>query len=290
MVRNNVEEIQEYNREKSDGKLRYHYARPMNKADETTFDSAVDIIIPYHGQYDRVTNLIESIFKFTKSNYYKLSVVDDASPNEDFIDRMAKNAQKANTEREIFKAYRCKEQKGFVGAIKSVFEKTDNPYVCFVNSDCLVEDINWLRTMGECLLARKHEGVRMVCPRTNNPVNGDPAQKSESYFGVNTEDVVLKPGSYLSLYCFMCHRDLFSRCGGFLKEYPFGYYEDEEFAYRMNKYNFKQAICGKSWIRHEGEATVKYLWRKDPKIKVVMREENRQRCLEDMQFLNSSKK
>ena len=257
----------------------------MNNVSE--FNQAVDFIIPFHGQYEKVSRLIESIFRFTRSNYYSLYVIDDHSPNPDFIQTISKNANKRGT---VLHSFRCaNEQKGFAGACKAAFEKGESPYVCFINSDCMFEDIGWLKNMGETLLTLKTQGVRMVSPRTNNPVQerdedgNDPPQKGER--DVPKEDIILGDDQHLSLYCFMCHRELFNRCGGFLKEYPYGYYEDEEFAARMRRYGFKQAVSGKSWVYHEGAATIHDLWRKDSRIRKVMEEDNRKRCVEDMRKL-----
>lgn len=251
----------------------------------SVFDAAVDIIVPYHGQYEKTLALIESIFKFTRSNYYHLYVVDDFSPNDNFLKIISNNARKRSITN--FKAMRCSTQRGFAGACQVAVDRSENPYICCVNSDCLVEDIGWLREMGESLLEMKSQGVRMVTPRTDNPVNGDEAQRGEK--GKFYENVVVPSDSFLSLYCFLCHRELFRRCGGFLKNYPFGGYEDEEFGYRMNKYGFRQGVAGKAWIHHEGEATIKSLWEKSVQIKKIMQEENRDRCIQDMRALAGKK-
>jgi len=262
-------------------------ARPMNNnITNSVFDSPVDIVIPYHGQYDKVSRLLESVFRYTRSNYYRVTVIDDASPNEAFIKVMSSNAQKHAdmTQRaNIFKALRSTDQKGFAGAIKAGWERTSLPYICFLNSDCVIHDINWLRSMGDTLLGMKNQGVRMVSARSNNPVNGSLKQKAEK--GSVGQNVILEDGDHLSMFCFMCHRDLFNHCGGFIKEYPYGWYEDEEFAYRMRKYNFKQAVSGESWVYHEGECTVKSVQRNNPKIQKIMEKDNRKRCVEDIQKL-----
>lgn len=248
------------------------------------FFAKVDIIIPFHGQYDKLLALVDSIFRFTRSNYYQLCLVDDASANSSFLGTIAKNAEKSANLRKmdnIVKTVRLDQQLGFAGAAKAGFDATVNPYVCFVNSDCKVEDVNWLRSMGECLLKYKSQGVRMVSPVTNNAVGGHEAQEGKREERLE-DPVILGDGDFLSLYCFMCHRELFNRCGGFLKEYPFGYYEDVEFANRMQKHGFKQAVCRNSWISHEGQATIKPLWRSNPSSRNIMEKDNRQRCIADM--------
>lgn len=261
-------------------------SRPMNDTDSiSNFDWPVDIIVPFHGQYERVAKLIESIFQLTRSNYYTLTVVDDASPNDSFIKTIAKNGKRA------VKALRTKTQRGFAGALQVGFDRTQLPYVCCVNSDCVVKDINWLRSMGEALLRNRDSGVKMVSPKTNNPVGGCELQFGEKLqlHGAE-EDIrrglveVLPEEEYLSLYCFMCHRELFKRIG-FLKHYPYGYYEDEEFAKRMIHHGYRQGVVVNSWIYHEGEVTIKNLWRRNPQLQNVMKKENRVRALEDIKKL-----
>jgi GT2 family glycosyltransferase len=253
----------------------------------SNFSSSVDIIIPYHGQYDKLSTLLDSIFRLTRSNYYKICVVDDASKNSNYIKVLEtnskKNASKRNAEN-VVKTIRLNQQLGFAGAAKAGFDATDSPYVCVINSDCKIEDVNWLRAMGECILSLRDQGVGMVAPTTNNPVGGHPAQLGDKNVR-SKEHVILQKEEFLSMYCFMCHRDLFARCGGFIKQYPYGFYEDEEFAYRMQKNGFKQAVCKDSWVHHDGGLTVKALWRSDPKIQVVMEEDNRNRCIVDMKSL-----
>ena len=85
----------------------------------------------------------------------------------------------------------------------------------------------------------------------------------------------------------MCPRELFDHIGGFIKEYPLAWYEDEELAFRMKHFGYKQGICGRSWVQHDGGATINALWKEDPSTKEIM-EKNRSRCLEDMKLLVSN--
>lgn len=257
-------------------------ARPVDFPSE--FHYPVDIIIPFHGQYEKVTALLESIYRFTRSNYITVTLIDDFSPNEAFISNVSKNIKKRTT---MFNGIRGIKQRGFAGAMKLGFERTENPYVCLMNSDCLVEDGNWLRSLGETLLKLKGEGVKMVAPLTNNAVGGHDAQQGKKIDRSN-DHTVLVDEEHLSMYCVLCHRELFSRCGGFLREYPYGGYEDIEFAWRMRSCGFKQAVCRSSWVRHEGMSTISSLWRKDPNIRKVMEEDNRQRCLGHIKSLHYS--
>jgi hypothetical protein len=82
----------------------------------------------------------------------------------------------------------------------------------------------------------------------------------------------------------MCHRELFNRVGGPLKPYPLCGYEDEEFAYRMRKFGFKQAIATNSYVFHEGECTIKEVCRRDTKNMNVLKA-NRDLAVADIRQL-----
>lgn len=249
-----------------------HIARP------TAFDgfiSPVDIVIPFHGQYGKVADLVKSIFRFTFSNSYRIYLVDDCSPNIEF-------GQSLNS-LQWTKCVRSETQLGFGGAMNLGFKQTSNSWIVFIQSDCLVEDTGWLKSLGESLQNLKSQGVRMVSPRTNNPLGDERHEVMKSKKDDMRHDLVLTDVP-LPMYCFMVHRELFNRVGGFVKSYPYGYYEDEEFAYRLNKHGYKQGIAGKSWIYHEGQATYKDLWRKKPETLNIM-EDNRGFCIEDMRSL-----
>lgn len=168
-----------------------HTSRPVERL---SFNSRIDIIIPFHGKYDHVVRLVESLMRYTFSNLCQICLVDDCSPNSEFLLSLSKVPKRANTHR--IKCVRLDEQRGFGGALQAGYEQTENPWTLFIHSDCVVEDVNWLRPLGECLLRHKEDGVRLVCPRTNNPLNGDPRQK-----GTRTDrvaDAILEDG-HLSL-------------------------------------------------------------------------------------------
>jgi GT2 family glycosyltransferase len=260
-------------------------SRPMSHVPFSR--SQVDIIIPFHGQYEKVTRLVESILLVTKSNPYHITLVDDASPNKNFKEEI--NNQFIKTTPANFKpqvsVIRTETQVGFGGALRIGYDNTELPWVCFMHSDCVVEDQNWLIAMGQSLLKWKEEKqpVKMVSARTNNPGEGVPSLlKAE--LREKGPDRIMAEKDYLPLYCAMCHRELFFAIGGFIKPYPYALYEDVELAARMNAYGYRQGICGTSWIRHDGGATIEMLCKQDPSIGKTM-EENRSRCIRDLKSL-----
>ena len=247
--------------------------------------SRVDIIIPFHAQYEKVMSLIQSIILAVKSNPYHITLVDDHSDNENFSKEINDQFKK-KTENGYVPQVSCirnERQLGFAGSLQVGFENTSLPWVLFMHSDCLVEDTNFMLEMGQSLIDWKNQKipVKMVCARSNNPGDCDKAKANITEKG---EENIILENETLPLYCAMCHRDLFSHIKGFIKNYPYAWYEDEELAHRMRKFGYKQGISTKAWIRHEGSSTIKYLWNKNPDIKNIM-ENNRELCIQDIKKL-----
>ena len=247
--------------------------------------SRVDIIIPFHAQYEKVSSLVQSIIVSVKSNPYQITLVDDCSENDNFSKEIAEQFKKNTPEgcRPQVVCIRNEKQLGFGGSLKVGYENTDLPWVLFMHSDCLVEDPNFIIELGQSLLDWKKQNlpVKMVTARSNNP--GD-LNKAKAGIHEKSDKNIILENETLPLFCSMCHRDLFKHIGGFIKSYPYCWYEDEELAYRMRKYGYKQGISTKAWIKHEGGATIKYLWNKNPASKEIM-ENNYNICVEDIKKL-----
>lgn len=238
-----------------------------------TFNSEVSIIIPFHGHHNHVVALVESVLRGTYTNRYNIILVDDASGKEFLKDEKDKDIYVPYT-----KLIRLEKHSGFGAALKAGFAVSTSPYVCFLNSDCLIQHPAWLENMGETLLKMKKNNVRLVSARSNNPVSDVPGLKCERW-EPGVDCIVDEP---LPLFCALCHRELFSRIGGFIKEYEFGGYEDTELFYRMKRFGYKQAISGKAWIHHEGQLTINSLCKNNPEAAKVIFETNRERCLQDL--------
>ena len=238
------------------------------------FRSPVSIIIPFYGEYELVAKLVESIWATTQTCPYEIILVDDASPNKTFIENFKGKPQ--------IKTIRSEQRLGFGGALELGYKTSNQPWLVFLNSDCVVRQPNWLSEMGKTLMDLKSSNVRMVSARSDNPGEGlHPFLKCEHT--ESAQNVILSDG-FLPLFCAMCHRELFSHIGGFIKNYYPGYYEDEELAYRMRKYGCKQAICGSVWVHHKGSATIERLCKTDPEA-INQINNNRDRCLKDVQSL-----
>lgn len=223
----------------------------------------VEIIIPFHGEQARVTKLIESIFKTVHTNRYLISLVDDASENDKWI----KEIDRAKLPG--VRCFRSEKQLGFGAsvnlALRTPFSETIT-WVAIVQSDVFMDDSHWLSNLGETLNRLKKSGVKMVSPKTNNSIAGFNVLHGKK--GDLRDDVILED-EFLPMYCVLSHRELFKRVG-FLAEYPFAGTEAEDYAKRMKNMGFKQAVCGKSWVHHDGRATLSR-YDKDGKVQEILR-------------------
>lgn len=253
-------------------------SKPLNLNEIDFHNKKIDIIIPFYGQYEKVYRLVKQVWNSVKGNAYQLFLIDDCSPNMTYSEVFSKAP--------YTKIKRHDKQMGFGASLTTGFNETNNEYIVFMHSDCFIEEPNWLKELLRSYLNLQQQGVGLVSARTNNPGEDvDPRLKANR--NQKDQDIVVDEG-FLPLYCAICERRLFQIIKGFIKPYPYGFYEDEELAYRMKKYQIKQGISGKSWVGHEGGATFKALLKKKPNLITVIEEENRNRCLTDLRSLNSN--
>lgn len=261
---------------------RYLMKTNVNRSD---FQSAkVDIIIPYHENQGKLAILLKNLVMSIRSNPYRITIVDDGSIDAKFTEDL-KNFDKNRPVGTIpiLQTVRSTTQLGFGGAIKLGLINTHFPYVLVMHSDCIIESPHFMFEMGKTLIKLKDKKVKLVSARTDNPKSGDPRQRGSL---LNPGADVICEDNFVSMFCFMCHRELFNKIGP-IREYPFTGYEDEEFYHRMKFYGFKQAICGTAWIKHEGGGTMKKLLLNENIKKEV--EKNRDRCINDLKQLYSRK-
>jgi len=224
---------------------------------------AVEIIIPFHGKQSRVARLLGEVFSTVATNRYLVTLVDDGSKNDQFL----KQLQEKKIQGVRF--LRNDRQSGFGAAVNLALRNPpaqDIPFVCVLHSDVRLETTNWLINLGRSLLQMKGEGVKMVCPKTDNPLSEN--QQLVSDGDTRTASETLKSG-FIPMYCFLANRELFSKVG-LIAEAPYAGAEAEEYCIRMKSKGYLQGVCGDSWVRHEGEGTMSD-YRNDKKAQEMLR-------------------
>jgi GT2 family glycosyltransferase len=260
-------------------KVRGKVAVTSNIGGGTFYGLPVGIVVPYYGQQQKLTRLIGSIMQHTKGNPFRIQVVNDGTPEGEapLGDEMA-------TLRFVG-WLNMPENSGFGAAVNAGVEAlaTEIKWLVVMHSDVVVTSHHWLTYLGETMQATKHQGVKMVGARADNPgPDVHPSLRSPSMepFG---ETTVLEDDS-LPLYCTLFHRDLFRHLGGGLKEYPYHGFEEDELGYRVRHYGFRQAVCGRAWVRHEGGGTVRAITANNTKIQKAIAL-NRELCIADIKAL-----
>ena len=230
--------------------------------------SSVEIIIPFHNLQAKVVSLLEDIFATVQKNRYLVTLVDDGSINKNFLEQL--RSKKIDGVR----ALRLEKCKGFGAAVNYALKnpfRSDIPFVAILHSDVRIQDQNWLFNLGQSLNEMKSDGIKMVSALTDNPTVDNNLLKSKR--GEIKKDAVLQEG-FLPMYCVLANRELFNRIGLFV-ECPYAGVETEEFAIRMLKNGYKQGICGKSWVQHEGGMTLAQ-YEKDKKVQEILRNTRKQ--------------
>ena len=239
---------------------------------------AVEFIVPFYNNYSDVVRLLESLFSTIATNRYQITLVDDGSDNKNFIKEL-------NNKKIVgLNCLRVEENKGFGAAINYALKNPKNnwiPFICILHTDVLPNDMLWLSKIGSCYQKLKLQNVKMISPRSN--FFGDDLKHLETTRDQKVDDYILKENEYLSLFCSLCHRDLFKKIGYF-EEYPYAGCEVEEFALRMQRNGYKQGICGKSWIHHQGEGT---LGKIDKKKREILRKTVENFRIEKNKYLES---
>lgn len=209
--------------------------------------ATVEIVIPFHGRYNRVVKLVETIMATVTSVRYQITLVDDASPNSGFGREIA-----AKNIRGLV-CHRLPERNGFGGAVNHALRNPTHDWishVCIMHSDAMPVDAMWLANLGSTLRKMRARNVKMVGARSSNfgaelgHLNTESSQK--------VEDRILVDGEYLPMFCAICHRELFSHVG-FLDQKPLAKNECADFALKMRSKGFLQAVAGNCWVSHDSE-------------------------------------
>ena len=223
----------------------------------------VEIIIPFMDEHAKVLNLMTDIFNSISSNRYLITLVDDGSLNQNFVQQL--KSKKIPGVRFL----NHKQNRGFGASINTALKTPFPnylPYVLIMHSDVRLKDVSWLFNLGTTLQKMKQQGTKMVSPLTNNPI--DCVEQLKGNYGDKSDDRVIKDG-FLPMYCALAHRQLFDRVGPFA-ECPYAGTETEEYAWRMKKNGFTQGICGSSWVEHEGQGTMKK-FKKNKRVQDLLR-------------------
>src|SRR4051812_23367077 len=122
-----------------------------------------EICIPFYAEYLHVRECIESILIYTKACPYRIFLVDDGSPNKDFLNEMKKLSN-------VIEGISHPEQRGFGAALNTAIKNTVLPFLVFLHSDIKIVDSKWLKELYKSFTEmRRTQKVELMCACSDNP-------------------------------------------------------------------------------------------------------------------------
>ena len=212
----------------------------------------VSVVMVTHGNWPLVRRSLEALVERTDP-VYELIVVDSASPDET-PQRLASEVEGANV-------VLSEENLGFGGGSNLGAEQARGRYVCFLNSDAIVEP-GWLEPLARGARARtRPPAPSSRCCSTRTERSRRPARSIDSVgwplaFGRGESADTLahrfrREIDYGSAACLLVRREEFADVGGFDPAYGIGYFEDVDLSFKLKERGLKTIYEPRSRVVHE---------------------------------------
>jgi GT2 family glycosyltransferase len=222
-------------------------------------EKLIDIIVPFHGCYDSITQVIKSIFMHSPKIVNKLILVDNGSENKEFGMMYSEHPK--------IKIVRSEINLGFGGGVNLGMKNVEKTIVVVMHSDSYLTDKNSLSNLYKDFVSMRNQNVAMMTTISDNPqVNEKILQRKF----VTEEDPQIIKNNFIPMYCCMIDVAAWNSCQG-LPEFPLAWFEDEAFCYKLNRLKYDIAVSYRSFVTHKGSITVKKLITKDKKNIEIMK-------------------
>jgi GT2 family glycosyltransferase len=211
----------------------------------------VSVVIVTYGNWPLVRRSLEALLERTEA-VYEVIVVDSASPDET-AQRLAEEVEGANV-------VLSEENIGFGGGSNLGAERARGRYVCFLNSDAMVEP-GWLDPLLDVL--KEDETAGAVVPMLLNPDGS--IQEAGSVIDSIGWTLALGRGQsandfahrfrreidYGSAACLLISRESFWQVDGFEAAYGIGYFEDVDLSFKLEERGLRTIYEPRSRVVHE---------------------------------------
>jgi len=219
----------------------------------------VDIIVPVYNAAQHVERCINSVLRYTQSNF-RLIVIDDASPEIEVSNYLSKLQQPANQHIQI---HRNPHNLGFVGTVNAGMALSSHD-VILLNSDTIVTP-GWLEKLRRCAAADQTIGT--ITPFSNNaeicsfplfcqtnPVPENPDLVAQAIAATNKPVYPEIPTAVG--FCMYITRKLLDTIGCFDEQaFRRGYGEENDFCRRAVKAQFRNVLCDDAYVVHVGSCS-----------------------------------
>jgi len=224
-------------------------------------NTVCDIIVPLWNNVDVTKEFVRSLVEGTRSRVRVIFVDNDSA---DGTAEYLKSVK--DTELCKFETISNEDNKGFLKAINQGLELSSAPYVCFSNND-LVFTEGWLSEIISIFDA--YPDVGLLNPNSNNlnaslPKNKTFQEYRNELYEKNKGE--MSECAFCIGFCMVIKREVVNKVGGFSEEYLPMFFEDTDYAMKVNAAGYRKGIALGSYVWHAEHASVKKIGNKGEEI------------------------
>jgi GT2 family glycosyltransferase len=240
---------------------------PIKNIRNCTLNNAptISVIMLAYNNLDQSKRCLDGLLKNTKYSSYELIIVDNNS-HDGSKEYFSNYVNHPNTT-----VILNNENSGFSGGNNLGIQHAKGDYIVLLNNDTYPLD-GWLIELVNVLINNSHVGI--VCPTTNSINNeakmfvnfesiNDLSNKINTYWG--RADKFVKLMHMCAFFCVAIKRSLWDKIGYLDEKYGIGYFEDDDYCFRIRRAGYHCAFTNASFVYHQGSVTMKKI-KKSPRI------------------------
>jgi GT2 family glycosyltransferase/glycosyltransferase involved in cell wall biosynthesis len=218
----------------------------------------IDIVVPIYNAPEDLRACIASVFAHTEPSAYRLTLIDDGSPDPKISEYLQEIGQIAPQVQILSNAKNL----GFTATVNRAFRETTHD-VLLLNSDTVVTP-GWLTAMRTCLESAAN--IATVTPFSNNAeiasvpkwLQSNPVPSSEEAAFIAQACADISDNHWPDLptgvgFCMLLRRAAINAIGEFdEKTFGRGYGEENDWCQRALKANWRNVLCTSAYVMHTG--------------------------------------
>jgi len=211
------------------------------------------IILTYNELEEGTIPCIKSIYKYTNIEDFELIIVDNASKDgtRDYLKELKEKHSNV-------KIQLNNKNKGFAAGMNDGLRLAEGDYLFILNNDILVTP-GWLEKLTGHL--ENNDEIGLIGPITNGAGNEQGVEidnlNKENYIELTQKYTERQKGQLhftkrLAFFCVGMKRQIFQKVGFLDEKFGIGWFEDDDYCFRVAKAGHKIAIVEDCFIYHYG--------------------------------------